>query len=221
MKIKWIHLFLKSKIPFYVYKLSKGDSVILKRHEKHPLNIVVLYGTAYVLKIFTNNEALLLAIFSDDTIIDSATDYLDSNYAYSRFVALQQTYLLSFSWTDFISRSSNSPAFAVELVSLFRNTLRCYQISSSILAHKEIKNRVIQLLLFMCQEFAVIENVQFVIPFKMSRSTIGHMAGGNQVTVGKVMNYLAKKFLIKYTSKRKVSVQYLELLKYLYHHNPG
>lgn len=216
MKIDWIHLFIESKIPFCAYKLGKGDSIILKKYGEYSLNAIILYGAVYTMKTFTNDESLLLAVLSAENIINSAIDYSDSEYAYIEVIALQQTYFLSFSWTDFICQPSNSSVLSIELVSLFQNTLKQYQVSSCIMAHKYVRNRIIQLLLFICQEFGSINNIYIAIPFEMSYSIIGHIAGANQVTVGRVMNHLIEKFLVKYTSKRKLVIQYFALVHYLY-----
>nr|YP_009244576.1 global nitrogen transcriptional regulator [Agarophyton chilense]AMK96818.1 global nitrogen transcriptional regulator [Agarophyton chilense]ASP44713.1 global nitrogen transcriptional regulator [Agarophyton chilense]UAD84456.1 global nitrogen transcriptional regulator [Agarophyton chilense] len=215
MDNKWMRLFLESETPFYVYKLKKGDSLIFQYSTNYKPVVIVFYGTVYMMKIFTNGESFFLAILTSNSIIDFNITSLGSNYFYYKVIALENTYFIKFIWLDSIANFKYlSNIF--KLMDVFRYTLRQYENSSCILLHKSIRYRVIQLLLFLCREFGVLNNNYIAIPFELSQKTISYITGSNPITVNKIINDLSNKLLIKYISKKKNLVCYFSFFRYLH-----
>nr|YP_009510933.1 global nitrogen transcriptional regulator [Gracilaria gracilis]AXI96606.1 global nitrogen transcriptional regulator [Gracilaria gracilis] len=211
MRNKWMHLFFESKIPFYIYKLYKGDALIFRYDSKHKPLMIVFHGTVYVMKIFTNSESLFLAILTNNSIIDFN---FNSNYAYYKVIALENTYLVKFFWLDYITHFKYLSTL-VKLLDLFRYTLIQYEKSSCILLHKSIRYRVIQLLLLLCKEFGILNNNYIIIPFELSQKTISCITGSNPITVNKVIKDLINRLFIKYVVKRKILICYFSFFSYL------
>nr|YP_010198491.1 global nitrogen transcriptional regulator [Gracilaria pachydermatica]UAD86907.1 global nitrogen transcriptional regulator [Gracilaria pachydermatica] len=213
MSSKWKQLFFESEIPFYIYKLNKGDSLIFKYQTKHKPLIIVFYGTVYVMKIFTNNEAIFLAILTNKSIIDFNFDFFDSSYVYYKVVALENTYFIKFFWLDYIAHCKYLST-SIKLLDLFRYTLRQYESSSYILMHKSIRYRVVQLLLLLCKDFGILNNNYVLIPFELSQKTISYITGSNLITVNKIVNFLITRLFIKYI-KHKILICYFSFFSYL------
>ncbi|KAI0556486.1 Global nitrogen regulator (chloroplast) [Gracilaria domingensis] len=211
---KWKRLFFESEIPFYIYKLNKGDSLIFKYQIKSKPLIIVFYGTVYVMKIFTNSESIFLAILTNKSIIDLNFNFFDVNYFYYKVVALENTYFIKFFWLDYITHCQYLST-SIKLLDLFRYTLRQYESSSYILIHKSIRYRVIQLLLLLCKDFGVLNNDYILIPFELSQKTISYITGSNPITVNKIMNFLIQQFFIKYIVKNKIIICYFSFFSYL------
>nr|YP_010196034.1 global nitrogen transcriptional regulator [Gracilaria bursa-pastoris]UAD83431.1 global nitrogen transcriptional regulator [Gracilaria bursa-pastoris] len=214
MSNKWKQLFFESEIPFYIYKLNKGDSLIFKYQTKYKSLIIVFYGTVYIMKIFTNSESLFLAILTNKSIIDF--NFFDSNYVYYKVVALENTYFIKFFWLDYIVHCQYLST-SIKLLDLFRDTLRQYESSSYVLMHKSIRYRVFQLLLLLCKDFGVLNNNNnyVLIPFELSQKTISYIIGSNPITVNKVVSFLIKRMFIKYIVKNKILICYFSFFNYL------
>nr|YP_010198873.1 global nitrogen transcriptional regulator [Gracilaria tikvahiae]UAD88106.1 global nitrogen transcriptional regulator [Gracilaria tikvahiae]UAD88309.1 global nitrogen transcriptional regulator [Gracilaria tikvahiae] len=212
MSSKWKQIFSESEIPFYIYKLNKGDSLIFQYQAKYQPLIIVFYGTVYIMKIFTNSEAIFLAILTNKSIIDF--NFFDSNYVYYKVVALENTYLIKFFWLDYIAHCKYLST-SIKLLDLFRYTLRQYESSSYILMHKSIRYRVVQLLLLLCKDFGILNNNYVLIPFELSQKTISYITGSNPITVNKIVNFLIKRLFIKYIVKNKIIICYFSFFSYL------
>nr|YP_009510729.1 global nitrogen transcriptional regulator [Gracilaria ferox]AXI96402.1 global nitrogen transcriptional regulator [Gracilaria ferox] len=212
MSNKWEQLFFESEIPFYTYKLNKGDALILNYQAKCKPFTIICYGTVYLMKIFTNSESIFISILTYKSIIDF--NFFDSNYIYYKVVALENTYFMKFFWLDYIAHCQYLST-SIKLLDLFRYTLRQYESSSSILIHKSIKYRVVQLLLLLCKDFGVLNNNYVLIPFELSQKTISYITGSNQTTVNKVVNFLIERLFIKYVIKNKIVICYFSFFIYL------
>nr|UAD87899.1 global nitrogen transcriptional regulator [Gracilaria textorii] len=214
MSSKWKQLFFELEIPFYIYKLNKGDSLIFKYQTKYQPLIIVFYGTVYIMKIFTNSEAIFLAILTNKSIIDFNFNFFDSNSVYYKVVALENTYLIKFFWLDYIIHCKYLST-SLKLLDLFRYTLRQYESSSYILMHKSIRYRVVQLLLLLCKDFGILNNNYVLIPFELSQKTISCITGSNSITINKIVNFLIKRLFIKYIVKNKIVICYFSFFSYL------
>nr|YP_010199481.1 global nitrogen transcriptional regulator [Gracilariopsis tenuifrons]AXF36132.1 global nitrogen transcriptional regulator [Gracilariopsis tenuifrons]UAD89339.1 global nitrogen transcriptional regulator [Gracilariopsis tenuifrons] len=214
MNNQWVQLFLELNIPFYIYKLNKGDSIIYKCKNKNNSAAIILHGTVYILKMFTNTEGVCIAILNYNNIIDFHFSTLEKDYVYYQVIALEETYLINFYWWDFISVVNYLP-IAIKILYLFRNTLKKYEMISYVISHKSIRYRFIQLLVLLCQEFGTVNNHSIKIPFEVSQTTISHIIGSNTITVNKIMRDLISQLLIKYIVKKKTLICYFGLLTYL------
>nr|YP_010196860.1 global nitrogen transcriptional regulator [Gracilaria cliftonii]UAD84664.1 global nitrogen transcriptional regulator [Gracilaria cliftonii] len=213
MSNKWIQLFFESKIPFCIHKLYKGDALIFKFYTNCKPLIIVFYGTVYIMKVFTNGESIFLAILTGNSLIDFSVNSFDSDYIYYKVVALENTYFIKFCWLDYITHFKYLSTL-VKLLDLFRYTLQQYENSSYILSHKSTRYRVIQLLLFLCREFGILNNNYIIIPFEISQKTISYITGSNPITVNKVIRYLINRLLVKYIVKKRILICYSSFFSY-------
>nr|UAD84254.1 global nitrogen transcriptional regulator [Gracilaria changii] len=214
MSNRWIQLFFESAVPFYIYKLYKGDALICKLYTKYKPSIILFYGTVYIMKVFTNGDSIFIAILTHNSIIDFSFSSFDSNYIYYKVIALESTYFIKFCWVDYITRFKYLSTL-VKPIDLFRYTLYQYENSSYILSHKSTKYRVVQLLLFLCREFGILKNNYIIIPFEISQKTISYITGSNPITVNKVIRYLVNRLFVKYVIKNRILICYFSLLVYL------
>nr|YP_010195831.1 global nitrogen transcriptional regulator [Crassiphycus birdiae]UAD83228.1 global nitrogen transcriptional regulator [Crassiphycus birdiae] len=214
MSNEWMQLFFESKIPFYIYKLYKGDALIFKFYAKCKPLIIVFYGTVYIMKVFTNGESIFLAILTSNSIIDFGFNSCDSNYIYYKVVALENTYFIKFCWLDYINNFQYLST-VIKLLDLFRYTLHQYENSSYILSHKSTRYRVIQLLLFLCREFGILNNNYIIIPFELSQKTISYITGSNPITVNKIIRYLVNRLFIQYVVHKRILICYSSFFSYL------
>uniref|UniRef100_A0A2H4FRY2 Global nitrogen transcriptional regulator n=1 Tax=Kappaphycus alvarezii TaxID=38544 RepID=A0A2H4FRY2_9FLOR len=153
--MKWINHFLNSKIPFYTYKLNKNDSIIYTQQITTNRPLILLHGIVYVLKIFTNQEIITLAILESGNIIYNP---IPTENCYYKIIALKETFVISFSWKDLINNSQYiANSFTADFLKSYGKTIQKYEAMNNILAHKYVKNRVIQLILVLLRDLSTIK----------------------------------------------------------------
>nr|QCI04414.1 global nitrogen transcriptional regulator [Antithamnion hubbsii] len=201
----WINYFSNSKIPFYIYKLKRGDSIIQNTSVKNHKCIIILHGIIYKTQIFTNNEILPVAILNKNNIID-INCHLISYKSYYKIIAIEETYIISFSFKNLKYNNKINMKLFHNLINGYKMTLYKYEIMRNILSHKYIKLRVIQLVLFLSIEFGIIERTQIKIPFIITKTDIAIMTGTNTNTINKIIKRLHKNKLIHYSTKNFISI---------------
>lgn len=207
--MQWIQYFSESKVPFQIYKLSSNDSVTCTINTaKHPY-IIILQGIIYVLKIFTNHEKITLGILTKGDIISKPKN---TKYCYYTLVALEKTFMMSFKRKDI-----TKDKYIIESVAKsYEKTLYKYEIMNCILSHKSAKQRIIQLLFLLYQEFALVEKTQIRIPFYISQITLSTIIGSKKNIVNKIMNELYNINLISYSYQKYICITDPFILNY-YH----
>nr|YP_009398341.1 global nitrogen transcriptional regulator [Thaumatella adunca]ARW67527.1 global nitrogen transcriptional regulator [Thaumatella adunca] len=204
--MKWIKLFSNHKIPYYVYKLNKSDSIILcKKYNKKHKSLIILYGSIYVVKIFSNQEQIPIVILNKDNIF---TNIEKQNKSYYKLIALEKTYIATFQINIFQSRHINH-SLTINIIKNYDKTLEKYEIMNEIINQKYLKNRVLQLILSICLQFGIIKNNKVYIPFKLSQDNIAAMTGTTKTTVNKIMKIIYKKKIIEYSNKKTISINYI------------
>nr|YP_009295591.1 global nitrogen transcriptional regulator [Mastocarpus papillatus]AOL58075.1 global nitrogen transcriptional regulator [Mastocarpus papillatus] len=199
--MKWINYFTISKIPFYVYKLHKGDSIIyIKRKEKYT-SIIVAHGILYLLKIFTNKEILTLGILSKENIVHSLIEQSNSYY---KLIAIEESFLISFKWLDLITNKNSSTNLLIDVIKSYQDTLYKYEIMNHILIHKYTEHRIVQLILFLCKEFGLVEQNRIIIPLQISQTTLSIIIGSNRCTISKIIHRLYLKKAISFSKKKYI-----------------
>nr|YP_010904359.1 global nitrogen transcriptional regulator [Catenella fusiformis]WCH57610.1 global nitrogen transcriptional regulator [Catenella fusiformis] len=203
--MRWINHFFNSKIPFYIYKLYKGDSVVHTADINISKLLIVLHGTVYILKAFTNSETITLALLESDHIIHTHTPQKNCYY---KIIAITDTFLLSCKWEDLtkINTQINSTFFG-ELIQSYIKTIEKYETMNSILAHKYIKNRVIQLILSLSKDFGIVDKRQIFIPHYISQTTISIITGSNRTNINKILHNFHHENLIKYLYNKKICIE--------------
>nr|QCI09053.1 global nitrogen transcriptional regulator [Inkyuleea mariana] len=204
--MKWIHHLSNSKTPFYIYRLNKGDAIIQKSYNNDNKSIIILHGIVHLIQIFTNKEIISLAILNRDHIINIRPEKIEHKYYYYKIVAIEDTYLISFIFDELLYKNNNSTKLLINIIKGYELTLHRYKQMNHILVHKHIKQRVTQLILFLCEEFGIIYKQKIIIPFKISQITIGTITGSNKVTINKIVRYLYNEMFIQYYGKKIIYI---------------
>lgn len=189
----WIIFFHTNKIPYEVYKLHKGDSIILSDTNFQYLTII-LNGAVTLMKIISNEEIIPLAILSKNEIIDSK----NAENSYYRLIALSTTYVIktksiSLSWKqDNILGQLNISKF-------YQKTVKQYEEMLIVSNQKNTKKRIILFILFLFLKFGKIKQHRLIISFNILKQNIATMTNTKNSTVSKIL----EKVQIK--SKNKIS----------------
>lgn len=199
----WIHQFSNSHIPYYIYKLNKGDSVI---HNNHNESFIILYGLIYLMKIFTNQEIIPVGILNTNNIINVKSLSVNTQNYY-KLIAFETTYLIHFKLKNMKYNKPIYKSLTFNIINSYELTLVKYEMMQNIIMQKYIKYRFIQLILFLALEFGIIHQTKIIIPFKISQQNIANIIGTNKITINKIIKYLSTKMLIKYSSKKKFIFQ--------------
>nr|YP_009393608.1 global nitrogen transcriptional regulator [Bostrychia simpliciuscula]ARW62170.1 global nitrogen transcriptional regulator [Bostrychia simpliciuscula] len=188
--MKWINFFANYNITYYVYKINKEDSILIYSSCKNiNKSIVIIHGSIYITKNFTNQKKLILAILSKNDIFSLKSK---SKKFYYKLIALEETYFISFNLVDLKKFKSND-CFLFNIIISYENTLSKYEIMNEILSQKYAHNRVTQLILFLCLEFGIISKKKIYIPFKLSQKKLAIISNTSTVAINKNIKYYNKK----------------------------
>nr|YP_009326625.1 global nitrogen transcriptional regulator [Membranoptera platyphylla]AMJ16882.1 global nitrogen transcriptional regulator [Membranoptera platyphylla] len=212
--MKWINSFSNSQIPYYIYKLNKGDKILYNPNKIYNRSIVILQGVIYLFKIFQNKEIFPLAILKTNNIIDLECSYETQHYY--TIIALDQTYLMSFSLSDIKNKIYIKKQILLNIIYGQKITLKQYELMNQILRHKYIKYRILQLILLLSLEFGIIHENKIIIPFSLSQKNLSIIIGSNKITINQIMNYLSKKTIIKYSTKKIIHIENIFNLQLLF-----
>lgn len=193
----------KYNISFNIIILEKNDCILSKLNKNTQL-FYILNGFMQKLQIFTNNEAICLQLLENkDIIIDKKKDllyYKKINYYY-KVIALKRTIILTINRKEFIKKLEGNQ----DLLKIIKAPqLNKHNIMLSIMAHKNTKKRLIQLLLILIKNFGIFTKSQLIIPMKLSHYDIATIIGCQRVTINKIMSQLKKNRLFS-TMIRKFS----------------
>lgn len=213
--MKWLSYFSKSKIPYYIYKIKKNDLMIINNNLQINQSIIILYGTIFLCKNFNNKKNFPVAIVSTNNIIYLKSFKNNTQYYY-KLIALDNSYVLSFSFNYLIKNTKTNKQLFSQIIHAYENTLIRYEMINHILVHKYIKSRIIQLILILCLEFGIINNKKIIIPFSLSQKNLANIIKSNKITVNKIISYLIKQNIIKYSSQKRIYLQNISLLSYTF-----
>nr|QCI05746.1 global nitrogen transcriptional regulator [Cryptopleura ramosa] len=200
--MKWINEFSNSQIPYYIYKLNKGDTIIYNCNSDYNKSLVILNGIIYLIKIFTNQEIIPLAILNTNHIIN-LNPFRINQQNYYKIIALEKTYIISFNINKLKYNSNTYKSLILNIMLSYELTIKQYEIMNCILMQKHIKDRLIQLILFLSLNFGIIHQKQIIIPFQLSQKNLGTIVGSNKITINKIINKLSQAMLIRYSLKKK------------------
>jgi CRP-like cAMP-binding protein len=191
-----------------IYKLKIEDSLII--HTDNNTNIyLILEGALIINKVFTNQETLSLGIFTSQDIISTYFgNTLLPNYFY-QIQALSETYIISIS-------NDQAKVFKEIIGMQYKRTWIKYQNMIEILAHKNIKNRFIHLLLTLSEIFGITCDQQIHINLTLSYYTIATIIGGNRNTISKLIKNLQGDKLICYQINKIIIFNLIKLSLYRY-----
>nr|QCI04036.1 global nitrogen transcriptional regulator [Antithamnionella ternifolia] len=212
--MKWIHYFSNSKIPFYIYYLKKGDSIIKITNRCYNSSIIILHGTLYVLKLFINKEAALINIVNKNCIIDIKKNIINNN-SYYKIIALEEAYILSFPSNFFENTKKININLYISLIKSYKNTLNNYESINQILQHIYFKHRIVQLLLFLFIECGTITQTSIKTSFNIHKNDIAIMIGANTNTINKIIKQLEHSNIINYSNYYNLKLENKMIYRYL------
>nr|UEQ12010.1 global nitrogen transcriptional regulator [Kumanoa mahlacensis] len=187
----------------HLYKLNIGDSLIIHRENNKNLYLI-LEGVIVLSKAFTNKEILSMGIFSwQDVIMTNFGKLSSPNYFY-KIQAICSTYLIS------VNRKNIT--FTQKIIHIkSKQTSIKYQNMIEILAHKNIKNRFVQLLLTLCDTCSTINKNHIEIQLSLSKTIIATILGSNRNTINQLIQEMQKKRLICYAKNKIIIYNLLSL----------
>ena len=213
--MKWINYFFTFNIPFYIYKLQIGDSIIEKKSQLYKQSIITLSGVIYVAQIFSNQEVVPITILQKNNIID-LQNYSINTKSYYQITSLQEAYLISFSYNNIHINHYISQHFLKDYLTHYQSTLYYQKMINYILIQKNTQQRIIQFIIILSIQSGIIEQEFIKIPFKIRKCDIAQMTGSNINTIHKTFKLLEKKKLIYYSKHNLLLIQNFFFLNFIY-----
>lgn len=187
----------------HLYKLKIGDSLIIHRENNRNLYLI-LEGVIVLSKVFTNKEILSIGIFSWQDVIMTNFDNLSSPNYFYKIQAICSTYIIS------VDRKNIN--FTQQIINMkSKQTNIKYQNMIEILAHKNIKNRFLQLLLILCDASSIINKNHIEIQLSLSKTIIAAILGSNRNTINQLIQEMQNKQLICYANNKIIIYNLLSL----------
>lgn len=208
--MKWLNKLSEAKISFYTYKLNINDCIIYNYEpsNSNTRSCIIISGLLYLQKVFLNGEKLCIAILTKDTLLHLDFKNSSKKLYYYQLISLHTSYIISLCNHDLYTKKKQHLNIILNMQKGYCKTLIAYEKMIHILAHKYIKYRVIQLLLFLSTEEGNIINNAIIIPFYISQSSISNIVGSNKNTISKVIKALEKQKIICYSKyKRRIIIQ--------------
>lgn len=197
--IEWIHNLAADRIPFYTYRMKVNDCLIYTRHNKINQTIIILHGILIILKVFTNGEKICIAILSKNNLINLNQLGRWNKKYYYQAIAIEESWIICFKSNYLYQTSSINIKLYVQA---YNATIWQQEIMNQILIHKEIRFRLIQLIIYLSEEFGYIQNQSLTFNFNIQQNTLALIIGSNKVTVNKIIKNLEKDLILKIYKKK-------------------
>nr|ARW68800.1 global nitrogen transcriptional regulator [Palisada sp.] len=199
--MKWIKFLNNCKIPYYVYKLNKNDSIIIcdQYCSKHQI-IIILHGSIYIMKIFANKNLIPIVILNKNSIF--STSNINSQFYY-QLIALEKTYVLTIKLK---TKHKLSNQLMLNILEGYQKTLNSHQIMTEAINQKYKKDRVLYIILILFFQFGTINNKQVRLPFKISQKNLAQITGTSKETINKITREVNQKFNISYCKKKSIQI---------------
>nr|QCI05460.1 global nitrogen transcriptional regulator [Crouania attenuata] len=204
----WIHLLSKSHIPFSVYKMYKGDSLIQPKTIKNTHILVILQGILSMYHVLNKTEVICNSIVYTGHIITSN----DSDYTYN-YISLRTSYIISLPITTTDLNQYIDHKIFNQILYNYNNTLKQNIDINRIFIHKNIKFRLIQIIIILSMKFGIIHNQKIMIPLIIHKIDLANILGGNINTINKILKDLDDQKIVTY-AKRNIYVHNIVFLKY-------
>ena len=213
--MKWINYFFTFNIPFYIYKLKTGDSIIESNNNLYEKSVIILYGVIYIAQIFSNQEVVPITILHKNNIID-INKYSSKTKSYYKIAALQETYLISFSYHNISINNNITKNFLKYYLINYKLTLFNQTMINHILIQKNTQYRIIQLIILLSIQSGIVYQEFIKIPFKIRKRDIATMTGSNINTINKTFKMLERQKIIHYSNHNLLLIQNSSLIYFIY-----
>lgn len=206
----WIHQLSKANIPFTIYKLHPQDSLIYSEVFNADQILIIIHGIIHVTHIYNNQEIISLTIlFQGHTL--SIIPKLNHTQSYYKYTSINTTYIVSCS-RKAIEQIKDK--IYIDMFNIYDKTIQQYTIMKHIFIEKEIKYRLLKLIIFLCYQFGIIKQEYIYLPFTIKQTTLATIIGSNTVTLNKSIQELSQDLLIRYKYKKKIYITNIYIFRY-------
>nr|ARW68388.1 global nitrogen transcriptional regulator [Chondria sp. (in: red algae)] len=203
--MKWIHSLRNSKLPYYIYKLNKNDSVIIfEKHKNNNEFIIILYGTLYIIKIFKNEKTIPIVILDKNNIFKSNKN---NNEFYYKLIALETTYILKTKIKTTKIYSKINIKLIDSIIESYNKTIKIYESIGEVIKQKQTNKRVIQNIFLMLLNFGIMKNKQIYLPFRLSQKHLSLISQTSEGTTSKIIKKTNIKWNIQYSTNKLIQTQ--------------
>ena len=211
--MKWLNKLEYYGLSFKIETVYKNDCIIADKKRYEYKILIILDGFMQKVQNFTNGEAITLKLlYSADLFTnikpETQSSYANTNYYY-QFKALTDTTIIVLN-TKELEKKTESNYYQQYLLSQIHNQENNEMIQ--ILSHKNIKKRIIQLLLILIKHFGKISKNHIHIPFGLSQQSIAIIIGSQRVTVNRIMSKF-KRNTLYYDNKKIIIFNMLRLIQ--------
>lgn len=212
--MRWIQLLEKEKFTFKIHRLKRYDSVIISSYFNTNNLLIVLDGFVNILKVFTNHQTICLGLLTNNCMIQNYhINKKNINYYY-KITAMTFTLLLSIEVNSLMIIKKPTNLLIPYLVYAYSKTLSNYETMLTIFVQKNVKKKIIQLLLHLSEEFGNLNYKNIKIPFRLTHDSLSQIIGSNRVSVTKVMACLQSKHLILHNKAYLIIYDIVKLSEY-------
>nr|YP_009296686.1 global nitrogen transcriptional regulator [Apophlaea sinclairii]AOM65826.1 global nitrogen transcriptional regulator [Apophlaea sinclairii] len=210
---RWCYLLSFQKVCFNIHKMCPGDYILVRAEDIHKMYLIT-QGAVKFSKIFTDTSTLTLAILRENDLI---TIIKTQNYYYYSAEALSFTLILSYNYDKILQKSNQFSTLHSELVLAYHRYIQKVYKIIQVLSHRDKINRLINLLLILCQQFGIVTRFGIVINLVMTHNTLAIIIGSSRITITKILNSFQKTQVISvYHNKLLIHDPIsLSLFKYL------
>lgn len=208
----WINNLSKANIPFTVYKLDKEDSLVYSNNVHSNQILIIIHGIINATHVYKNHAIIPLTILSTGHIL-STVNKSHNIQSYYKYTALKTTYIVSFSKKK-INVTNNQFDLYIDMLNAYHLTLQQYKTMKYIFIEKEIKYRLIKLIIFLFNEFGIVQEAYIALPFSIKQKDLAVIIGSNTVTINKIIQELSKELLIRYTYRKKIYINNIYIFRY-------
>jgi len=213
--MKWLVDLENFNISFNIKILQKNDYILANEERKNYKRVYILDGFIQKLQIFTNGEVTCLQLLYNNDQFNNIKACNKKqkkiiNY-YHQFKALKTSALIIIQEKEWVNKLQTHKQFTSKCNYIQSNT---NQDILSILSHKNIKKRLIQLLLILAEKFGVLANETIFIPINISHYTIAIIIGSQRITVNRIMNKLKRERLIYYDDRQITIFNIIKLIEF-------
>lgn len=199
--MNWIIFLKRQEIPYHIYKLNQGDSIILKKNTaKNFDTIIILTGIMSLAKIFYNKELLPLAILNKNDIVNQ-NSINKTNY---KITALKSSYIIKLKEKSLYNKKIEKQC-QHNIIQYYQKTIKKYEETISIINQKNQTKRIILFILLIFWKFGNIRKSKITISFKLTKKCIATMTSTGINTVNKIIK--------KIHTNEKKTIKFLQIKK--------
>nr|YP_009399805.1 global nitrogen transcriptional regulator [Digenea simplex]ARW69624.1 global nitrogen transcriptional regulator [Digenea simplex] len=210
--MKWINFLSYFEIPYYIYQLNKEDALIIHNDLYDNQIIIIIHGSIYINKIFSNKQLLPVAMINKNSIFKINKTNINNQFYY-KLTALEKTYLASFRLNKVKKNKEFKTNLLTMIINSYEKTTDNYHNMNQIISQKYLKNKVYQIILLMCLQFGIVQKNQIYIPLKISYKNLAEMVGTNTIAINKIMKEINKNLTIEFSKKRIIYIPNIFKLK--------